>query len=168
MIDSTLYTEFVKLVPVIIGALLAISGGLGSQLIIHKLTVRREVEKYRRERLETLVKAVYSHGQWLEEKHRLMVFRNEDHDIASPLNEARMIQSLHFPELSNEILAVQRAAIPLMKFINTERLKHMADKKTFIEGWNPDEFNEGYQVYLNSVATLTNKCRKLFEATKGS
>jgi hypothetical protein len=168
MTNTSLYAELVKLVPVFVGALLAICGGLGSQIFIHKLTARREIANLHRDRLEALIKAVYSHGNWIQEKQTKMVFRNEDHDVASPLDEARMIQTLHFPELANEILAIQQTQIPLIKFINDERIKHMKDKRTFIEGWNPAEFEESYKKYLEAVNAITNKCRNIFESTKKS
>ena len=31
-----------------------------------------------------------------------MVFRNEMHDVASPLDEVRMFQALYFPQLAGE------------------------------------------------------------------
>lgn len=161
---TDLYSELAKAVPVLLGGLVAIAGGFGSQLLIHDLTDRRDRIRLRRERLEALVKSVYAHDQWIDAKRRTMIFRNEDHDDPSPLDEARMIQALHFPELAREVLAIQTAQVPLIKFIHAERLKHMKDKEDFIQSWDSSPYNEAYSAYLDAVANLTNKCRSLLSS----
>lgn len=156
--------ELVKVIPVLLGGVLAIAGGLGSQLVVHWLSDRRDRTKIRRDHLEALVKAVYAHGQWISDMQRMLVFRNEDHDVASPLDEARMIQTLYFPSLGNELIAVQEAAIPLMTFSGEQRLKHMKDTKTFLEEWDPKPFNEGYKKYLLAVSSLVSRARDLLNS----
>ncbi len=163
MSDSAVFVEIAKAIPVVVGGILAVAGGVGSQFLVHRLTDRRDKIKLRRERLEALVKAVYAHGQWLEEKQRKMVFRNEDHDSHNPLDEARMLQSLHFPELGSELLAIQQAHIQLLQFINEQRLKHMASKELFVAEWNSAPFNEGYKGYLAAVSALVQHVRTLLD-----
>ena len=164
MTDVTVLSEIAKAVPVVVGGLLAISGGVGSQVLLHRFTDRRERAKLHRERLEALVKAVYSHGQWIEEKQNRKVFLNEDHDTLNPLDEARMLQALHFPGLAKELLGVQEAQIPLLKFVNEQRIKHMKSKETFIADWDPTPFNDGYKRYLVAVHSLVQKARSLLIA----
>ena len=94
--------ELLKQVPVIVGGALAIAGGITTQAIIHFLTAKRENFKIRREKLEALVKAIYAQSQWLDDKKNEMIFRKGDHETSAPLDEARMLQALHFPELSFE------------------------------------------------------------------
>ncbi len=36
------------------------------------------------------------------------------------MNDLRMIQALHFPELAKEVNAVQQAYIPMLKFIGAD------------------------------------------------
>ena len=163
MTDSVVLAEIAKAVPVLVGGILAVAGGVGSQFLVHRLTDRRERIRLRRERIESLVKSVYAHGQWLEEKQTKMVFRNEDHDSPNPLDEARMLQALHFPELKNELLAVQQAHIPLLQFINDQRIKHMKDKGSFVAEWDSGPFNEGYKRYLAAVHALVQRARTLLD-----
>jgi hypothetical protein len=164
MADSVVFTEIAKAIPVLVGGILAVAGGVGSQFLVHRLTDRREQTKFRQERVEALVKAIYAHGQWIDEKQTKMVFRNEDHDPPNPLDEARMIQSLHFPELKDELLAIQQAYIPLLQFINEQRIKHMKSKESFIAEWNSAPFNDAYKRYLAAVNTLVQRARTLLEA----
>jgi hypothetical protein len=161
---ESLLTEIAKTVPVLLGGVLAILGGFGSQLLVHRLADKRERAKVRREKLEALVKAVYAHGHWIEEKQTRMVFKNEDHDVLSPLDEARMLQALHFPELASELIAVQRAQLPLVQFVSEQRIKHMKSKEAFIEEWNPAAFNEAYKHYLAATGALVAKARSLLGA----
>ena len=164
MTDSALVTEIAKAIPVLVGGLLAVAGGVGSQFLVHSLTDRRERFKLRRERIEALVKAVYDHGRWIEEKQTKMVFRNEDHDPPNPLDVARMLQALHFPELQQELLAIQQTHLPLLQFINKQRVEHMKSKEAFIAQWDSAPFNEGYKRYLAAVNALVQRARTLIDA----
>ena len=163
MSESVVLIEIAKAIPVVVGGLLAVAGGVGSQFLVHRLTDSRDRVKLCRERLEALVKAVYAHGQWLEEKRTKMIFRNEDHDSHNPLDEARMLQSLHFPELADELIAIQQAHIPLLQFINEQRLKHMKSKESFVAEWNSAHFNDGYKRYLAAVNALVQHARALLD-----
>jgi len=161
MTDSIYAPQLLNAIPVIVGGLLAIAGGLGSQFAIHHLTDSREQKKVRRERLESLVKALYAHEQWVLRKHNMLIFRNTDHDDPAPLNEVRMLQALHFPELAAEVNSVQQAYIPMLKFINEQRLDRMKDEQAFIANWNAAPFDEAYKLHLQAAKTLTDRCRSL-------
>ncbi len=162
MTDTSLLSiELAKAVPVVVGGVLAVAGGVGGQLLTHWLTRRREKTNLRRERLEALVKAVYQYKGWVSDKSTQMIFRNEDHDAPSPLDQANMIQSLYFPELANEILAVEKAYMPILKFIHEQRIQHMKSKDEFLAKYDPEPFNEAYETHLAAILVLVNKCRSL-------
>lgn len=163
MTDVTITSQLANAVPVLLGGLLAVVGGLGSQLVIHWLTDSRERAKLRRERLEALVKALYAHDQWVTEKRDKMIFRNEDHDDPAPMNDLRMIQALHFPELAQEVNAVQQAYIPMLKFISEQRIARMKDEHAFIAQWNSAPFDEAYKQHLVAKKALTEKCRAILQ-----
>lgn len=161
MTTSLPLEQLVPAVPVVVGGLLAIAGGLASQLVVHRLAERRELAKLRRDRIESLVRALYAHTRWLSERSSKMMFRNEDHDEPWPLDEARLIQELYFPQLAAETHAVHEACIPMVKFINEQRIKHMKDRDTFIKEYNSEPFDAAYKSYIAAVSTLTRKCRVL-------
>jgi hypothetical protein len=153
----------VKATPVVIGGLLAVLGGFIGQVITHRLAVSRERRLLLRERIESLVKALYGHSQWLSERYNTMVFRNEDHDKPSPLSEAQMLQELYFPELSSEVLALMQAQIPMMKFIGEQRIERMKDQAAWIKSWNPGPYNEMYKAHLKALNAATKKCREVLQ-----
>ena len=159
MADANLPAQLANALPVIVGGVLAIAGGVAGQFVIHRLADSRDRMKMRRERIESLVKALYAHEQWVTDKKNKMIFRNEDHDEPAPLNEIRMLQALHFPELANEVLAVQEAYVTMLQFINDQRLSRMKDEKAFIANWNSAPFDEAYKQHLRAAKTLTERCR---------
>lgn len=164
MLDSLVYAELAKAIPVVVGGLLAVGGGLIGQIATHRLTVKRDRAKLRRERLECFVKALYAHAQWLDDKRIAMIFANADHNAASPLDEARMIQALHFPELSDAVRAIQQAQLPIIDFIGQQRVARMRDQDAWIKAWNTEPFNIAYKHYLLTVGAATSKCRELLLA----
>ena len=166
MTDPSIYDELAKAIPVVIGGFLAVGGGIAGQFFTHRFTESREKTKLRRERLESLVKALYAHEQWLSAKLNTIIFRNEDHDTPSPLDEARMLQALHFPELSQAILAVQQAQIPMLEFIGHQRVAKMKDQADWIAEWSPAPYNEAYNRYLLAVGVVTLKCKELLYGTE--
>ena len=153
--------RLIEQIPVLVGGTLAIAGGTATQLFVHLLSEKRENRKIRRERIEALVKSVYGYAQWLDDYRVRMIFRNEDHDVPCPLDEARMIQSLHFPELSVELIAIQQVHIPLLSFIHEQKLKHMADKQRFLAEWDATPFNDAYAKLLVAINDLVAKCRTI-------
>jgi len=72
-----------------------------------------------------------------------------------------MLQALHFPELSKEVLDVQEAFFPMLEFIHNQRIARMKDEKAFIANWNPSLFNEAYKNHLRAAKTLTERCCSL-------
>jgi len=164
MIDSSAYVELVKAIPVVVGGLLALGGGLIGQIVTHRLAVKRDRSKLRRERLESFVKALYAHDQWLDDKRNAMIFANIDHDIASPLDEARMIQALHFPELSDALLAILEAQQPLIVFIGQQRSARNRNQADWLKAFDNEEYSTLYRSYRHASDAATSQCRELLLA----
>ena len=130
---------------------------------MHYLTAKREIDKLRRERLESLVKALYAHGQWLEARRTAMVFRNEMHDVASPLDEVRMFQALYFPQLAGEVVAVQQAQLPLLEFIHKQHILRLTlkDDDAWIKALDMEPYYTAYERYFSATTAIEAKCRAL-------
>lgn len=106
-----------------------------------------------------MVKSLYSHEQWLEERFNVMLFGEGSHDKLSPLSEARMIQSLHFPEFSEHLALVQKAQIPLMQFVSDQRIAKTTDQAEWIKSWKPEPHYEAYRSYCAAVDSFVEKAR---------
>src|SRR5713101_7289204 len=157
MEQSTFVAEIAKTVPVIIGAALAILGGVIGQLIAHRLSRSRDRASLRRERIEALVKALYAHSQWLKDKQTSVLFRGQEHDVPSPLGEARMLQKVYFPSLAPELLAILEAELPMIEFIGKQQLERMKDLQAWINAWNPQPFFDAYQKYIVALESAVKK-----------
>jgi hypothetical protein len=161
MADSSIYTEIAKAVPVVIGGLLAVGGGVIAQIVTHRLAVRREQANLRRERLESLVKALYGHQRWIEEKLQIVVFENEDHRAPAPIDEARMLQTLYFPELQEAVCAMLDAQVQMLKFIGEQHVARMRDEGAWLQNYDPQPYFEAYERSSNLVTGITLMCRQL-------
>lgn len=157
---DSIYAEIARAVPVVIGGLLATGGGVIAQFVTHYLTVRREKASLRRERLEAFVKAIYAQEQWIADSFNKL-FSGEENTAPRPLNEARMLQSLHFPELNDELRALLKAQIPLVKFIGEQRVARLQGLDGFTKNWNPKPYDEAYGEFLAKMNAAVHKCRKL-------
>lgn len=156
-ISLTVYEVFANSLPIIIGGTLAIVGGISGQVVVHLLSSRRERNKLLGSKLEAIVKVLYAHSQWLSDKYNTLVFRNEDHDAPSHLDEARMIQSLYFPELKAEILAIMAAQQPLIKFIHEQRIARMESQEHWIKNFNRTPYDEAYKIHLSALSNTVQK-----------
>ena len=151
--------QLVSLIPVVLGAVLALSGSLVAQLVTDRLTQSREVLALRRKKAEALVRALYGHMQWVEDKRNVMVMKLNDHDAPDPLDEARMLQRLYFPELSAEVGGVLAANVPMLGFLHRQHLDRLRDEQKWMAAWNTDEYARFYKTLHDAVDAATAKCR---------
>jgi hypothetical protein len=159
--NNLLVAEFVKLLPVVVGASAAILASCIAQYLGHRFTEKRDLAKTRREKIEALVQAVYSHGQWLDEKRNRMIWRGEDHDAVNPLDDVRMLTALYFPELRQELVKILSAQIDLVRFIHQQRIKRLGGSKEFLDEWDSAPFDEAYGRYLAAVGSLVDRAASL-------
>jgi hypothetical protein len=141
----------------LLGALLAISGGAVSQLLAHRWTRERDNEKTRRERAEALIKGLYAYREWVTQKASLMLFRHQDHDSPSPLDEVWMIQSIYFPELHDELLSVQQTGTECLNFIYTERSNQLGDLPNWAKSYDKTKFPALYKPFGTAVEATAKK-----------
>ena len=137
---SAVWTELPKtvgpLVGTVIGGLLAIIGGViggfAGQYFTHRYTRRRETEKLMREKAEQLIQELYAHRHWLDALHNTFVFQHGDFTDPSPLDRAYSIQALHFPELRQQLEAIDRAALQLVRFSRTQLDRQRPDPQAWL------------------------------------
>jgi hypothetical protein len=165
--NNLLVAEFVKLLPVVVGAAAAILASCISSHLAHRLTEKREIAKTRREKIEALVKAVYSHDQFISEKQTLMVYRGLEHDAVNPLEEARMIQTLYFPELADLFSKVHADHIALQKLIHQQYLRNREREIQSVTKEVPESYRDAflaaYRQYLADVIAFTVRARSLLD-----
>jgi hypothetical protein len=160
---SAVWTELPKavgpFVGTVVGGLLAILGGviggyLG-QYLTHRYTRARETEKLLREKAEQLIHELYAHRDWVVAFHNAVAIEGQHRETASPLEQILTLQRLHFPELREQINAMQQAVGPLVSFSYEQRVRHLQDRET----WRAQseqvhtEWIRMYEPYINSSET---------------
>jgi hypothetical protein len=85
-----------------------------------------------REKAEQLICELYAHRHWLDALHNTFVFQHSDYTDPSPLDRAYSIQALHFPELRQQLEAVDRAALQLVRFSRTQVERQLQDLQTWL------------------------------------
>ena len=161
MTNSDFASELAHAIPVLLGGVLALLGAAGSQWLTHRLSKNRDAEKLRRERIEAFVKALYGHEQWLEDRFSAILFRGEKFDQHPPLDEARMLQALHFPNLAAALISAQQSNLALMKFVNEQQQRKLKNAIEWINTWNSDQYMDEYAKYREKVDSLVTACREM-------
>jgi hypothetical protein len=163
MADPSAPSAIAAAVPVVIGGLLAIGGGVAAQLITHVLAEKREYRTLRRQRLESLLRALYAHSQWLEDRFQALLFRDITHDAPLPLDEAQVIQVLYFPELAEDLSNIRERQRPLRKFIGDQKVVKLADADLWRANWNAKPYYDAYGEYLRAMNLAVAKCQTLMD-----
>nr|CDQ34779.1 hypothetical protein BN993_04245 [Virgibacillus halodenitrificans] len=143
-------TVLPKIIPVLVGGLLAIGGGVAAQVVTHWLSARRDREKLIREKAEELISALYDHRDWLSHQNNRLVFGAESTEMPSPLDRASAIQELYFPDLSSALAKINRALVPIIQFQYENAKARLEDKAKWVETYDSEEFNVLYQPYLKA------------------
>ena len=91
------------LVPVIVGGIIGVLGGVVGPPFVHWLNERAARKKRRAEKLEELVGVLYAHQHWLELMRNIRVFGQEGETPPSPFAAARAISVVYFNELQTAL-----------------------------------------------------------------
>lgn len=84
------------LIPVIVGGVIGILGGLVGPPLSYWLSERSEKKKQKVEKFEELMDAIYAYEHWLDLVKNIRVFGHEDTHPPSPLSKVRAISSIYF------------------------------------------------------------------------
>ena len=161
MINPSIYNEIARSIPVLMGGFLGVLGTMLVQVFTYQLTRGRERENLRRERIETLVKALFAGEHWLHEKLDAEVFRLEAHDKPSPFDEARMLQVLHFPDLGSELAKILDTQVEMLKFISAQKLARLEDRATWLKAWDAKPYYDAHNRLHHSINAVAVECRKV-------
>src|SRR4051794_23429816 len=91
------------LIPVIVGGLIAVIGGLVGPPFLHRMQVKADTRKRRAEKFEELVGALYEHNHWLDMHKNIKLFANEGVLPVSPMGKVQAIISVYFPQFRTQI-----------------------------------------------------------------
>jgi len=119
---QTATQQIIGLIPVVFGALIALAGG-GIKYWIDQIDKRKA---RRREKLERLLHLAYGVREWTGSLDGRYAFGTDSDELPSPIEEARVICTIYFPELSDEIKHVAVTALRysgVVRTLGAERLR---------------------------------------------
>jgi len=160
MDETTTFTiELAKLLPVIIGALLAAVSGLITQAVIHLLSVKKEKRKNLIDKGEKLVELLYSQQNWLLERFQVLLIENQTHSKPAPLNLALVIQGIYFRELSDEFSTILNRAGELNSWLFNQKIARLENEKEWLANLNNEKakFLEDFDSLSKALNTTVKK-----------
>jgi len=90
-----------SLLPVIVGGLIGLAGGIAGPPLSHWLNEGSSNKKKRAEKLEEMIGYIYVHDHWLNVVRNIRVFGAQDTQEPAPLPKAKAIAAIYFPEFTD-------------------------------------------------------------------
>jgi hypothetical protein len=148
-----------SLLPVIVGGLLTMGGGvigfLGS-VIRDALQTKHENKKLRASKFEELVTAVYEYDRWLDTKVAIQAHGQQETLGISPAAKIEAISAVYFPMFQDKIKQLLFAVIRYEAWMAAAGMKRVEQK---IEQVN-DGLNEIYTLYITHRDELLDALRE--------
>jgi hypothetical protein len=98
------------LVPVIVGGVIGLAGGLVGPPFLHHLQQKAEKKRKRAEKFEELVAAVYEHDHWMDTIRQIRVVELEGEMTVSPFAKIHAISDVYFPQFQRAVEDLATAA----------------------------------------------------------
>ncbi len=115
---QTLAQVMLTLMPVIVGGVIAIAGGILGSVFSHLLKTSSDRRERRRMKLEEIVTLTFEVEQWIERQRDYFWWDKQPPVIGgSPLDKCRPMISLYFPELREPMLTFWISAVNLNQWI---------------------------------------------------
>ena len=151
----------------LVGAGLAITGGLISQLVAFYLKRNETRSQYRRDKMDLLMVSLLEDQHWLETLRQKMCFTKDDLDTAEPFDRVGAIVHLYFREdLSSKMPALIEARLAFNKAIRQTRadrittaIKEQKDYGTVLPTpENTAAVLAAFKVYATAAANFQTAC----------
>jgi hypothetical protein len=142
MSDASSSEVLSTLVPVVIGGVIALAGSWLAPWVSEKHKEATQRKKWRAEKFEELVAAIFEVDHWLDNLRETDGFGRELTSAASPFWKVHAISAVYFPELECEIDELDLATSQYRLWITEagqRRLARQTDKKHdgFMEAYTP-------------------------------
>ncbi len=98
------------LLPVIVGGLIGLAGGIAGPPLSHWLNEGSARRKKRAEKLEEMIGYIYAHDHWIDTLRGIRVFGAADDREPSPLSKAQAIAAIYFPQFTDNLNGYSLAA----------------------------------------------------------
>jgi hypothetical protein len=145
-----------QLLPVIVGGLIGLAGGIAGPPLSHWLNEASSNKKKRAEKLEDMIGHIYAHDHWLNLIRGVRAYGEQDSREPTPLPKASAIAAIYFPQF-----------VPALSELNQVTAQYelwmFGAAKKRLEG-NIKELNDGhpeaYEPYMRKREDVLSKMRE--------
>jgi hypothetical protein len=143
------------LLPVIVGGLIGLTGGLAGPWFLETRKQAAEKKKKRAEKFEELIAAIHEHSHWLDTARSIRVLGIEKELGVNPVTKALAIVAIYFPEFYDEMKEVDLAADQFETWMFEAGQKRLDGVKDFRDG-----HIDAYDPYARKRLNILNNFRK--------
>jgi hypothetical protein len=143
------------LLPVIVGGLIGLTGGLAGPWFLETRKQAAEKKKKRAEKFEELIAAIHEHSHWLDTARSVRVLGSEKELGVNPITKALAIVAIYFPQFYDEMKEVDLAARHFESWMFEAGQKRLDGAKDFRDG-----HIEAYDSYARNRLSILDDLRK--------
>jgi hypothetical protein len=147
--------DFTTLVPVVVGGLIGLAGGLLGPLVLEGRKQAAEKKKKRAEKFEELVEELYAFDHWLDNERTRALGGDIGPPEVSPFARIQAISTVYFPNFDQLIRQLDEGTATYRVWIETSNYKRVSGKM--------DAFPAGY---AEALKCFTDPRDKLLDALK--
>jgi hypothetical protein len=117
-----------SLVPVIVGGLLTIGGGVVATIglfVRDMFQARKDAEKKQREKFEELVGALFEFDHWVDNLRRIYFDGESIPEAVSPFAKLLAISTIYFPRFDNSVRGLSGATSSYRVWMTTAAQKRL-------------------------------------------
>jgi hypothetical protein len=142
-----------SLLPVIVGGMLTIAGGLigtGATLLTNWRQARIDMVKQRAAKFEELVCSVYDLDDWLDARQDILIYGSTEKSGPSPVARMEAIGAVYFPSFLSRIAALKATTIPYHLWMAEAAQRKKQGNLARVD----DGLMDAYKPYLNARDAL--------------
>lgn len=145
-----------SLVPVIVGGLIGLAGGIAGPPLSHWLNEGSSNKKKRAEKLEEMIGYIYAHDHWLNVLRNIRVFGAQDTQEPAPLPKAKAITAIYFPQFTDDLTELDVIASRYELWMLEKCKQRLAGN---IDGLGDGQM-EAYKPYMDKREEVLGKLRE--------
>ncbi|MFN4042668.1 hypothetical protein [Limnobacter sp.] len=156
---QSLSQVLITLAPVLVGGVIAITGGVLGSILSHWMKTSSERKDRKRQKLEEIVALTFEVGHWLEKQRDYFWWGKEKVVGVSPIDSCKSLTSLYFPELKEPMLAFSNHAIDLNKWVITggqNKTEAGAIRQEYIDSYTAvyKPFHQSHMAFVDKAAEV--------------
>jgi hypothetical protein len=154
-------SELLSLVPVIVGGVIAITGGLVGSFASHVLEQRREKNRNKREQLLRVVAAAYDLTLWTKKNDNYYLWGREEVLEQPPMATIMAITRLYWRELAPEAHKLDFTVDEYLKWLMEGAELRLAANPPLVPKAHRDKVGDVWKPFLIARAALLTKVETL-------